>query len=157
MAKYSLMEGVTTLLDFSMADTNLEPYTGIVDEALKKRYQQLVGSMAYISVFTRPDILLTHSVLSQYLTSPGEQHLCAAIHAWCFLIRTQNLALKASAFTHDNTGYSVPGLAPITEPNANIAFTPELIFFGASDASFADNPSTNQLRWLSLQALWNAY
>jgi hypothetical protein len=58
---------------------------------------------AYISVFTRPDISLTHSILSRFLTSPGEQHLRAAIHAWRFLIRTRNLALKASAFTPDNT------------------------------------------------------
>jgi hypothetical protein len=43
----------------------------VVDKALKKRYQQLVDSMAYISVFTRPDISLTHSILSCYLTSPG--------------------------------------------------------------------------------------
>jgi hypothetical protein len=85
-AKYNLMEGATTLPDFPIADTQLKPYTGVVDEALKKRYQQLVGSMAYISVFTRPDISLTHSILSRYLTSPGEQHLRAAIHAWRFLI-----------------------------------------------------------------------
>ena len=80
-AKYNLMEGATTLPEFPMADTKLEPNTGEVNEALKKKYQQLVGSMAYISVFTRPDISLTHSVLSRYLTNPGEQHLRAAIHA----------------------------------------------------------------------------
>ncbi|KAG9381132.1 Retrovirus Pol polyprotein from transposon TNT 1-94 [Pyrenophora tritici-repentis] len=62
--KYNLMEGATTLPDFPMAETNLEPNT-VVDKALKKRYQQLVGSLAYISVFTRPDISLTHSI------SPG--------------------------------------------------------------------------------------
>jgi hypothetical protein len=136
--KYNLMEGATTLPDFPMTDTKLELYTGTVDEALKKRYQQLVGSMAYISVFTRPDISLTHSVLSRYLTSPGEQHLLAAIHAWRFLIRTRNLALKASALTADNNGYSIPGPAP----EADNPLDPEPIFFGASDASFADDPST---------------
>ena len=140
-AKYNLMEGATTLPDFPIADTKLKPHTETVDEALKKRYQQLVGSMAYISVFTRPDISFTHSILSRYLTSPGEQHLRAAIHAWRFLIRTRNLALKTSALTPDNTGYSVPGPTPNTTPNTK---NPELepIFFGASDASFADDPLT---------------
>ena len=97
--------------------------------------------MAYISVFTRPDISFTHSILSRYLTSPGEQHLRAAIHAWRFLIRTRNLAMKTSALTPDNTGYSVPGPTPNTTPNTK---NPELepIFFGASDASFADDPLT---------------
>jgi hypothetical protein len=66
------MEGATTLPNFPMANTQLKPYTGVIDKALKKRYQQLVGSMAYISVFMRPDISLTHSILSRFLTSPGE-------------------------------------------------------------------------------------
>ncbi|KAF7573279.1 hypothetical protein PtrM4_081840 [Pyrenophora tritici-repentis] len=116
-----------------MAETNLEPNT-VVDKALKKRYQQLVGSLAYISVFTRPDISLTHSILSRYLNNPGEQHLRAAIHAWRFLVKTRNFALKASALTPDNTGYSIPGTA----------FNPEPIFFGAADASFADDLSTRR-------------
>jgi hypothetical protein len=58
------MDGASTLPDFPMADADIKPYTRLVEEALKKRYQQLVGSMAYISVFTRPDISLTHSILS---------------------------------------------------------------------------------------------
>ncbi|KAI1665786.1 Pol protein [Pyrenophora tritici-repentis] len=131
--KYNLMEGATTLPDFPMAETNLEPNT-VVDKALKKRYQQLVGSLAYISVFTRPDISLTHSILSRYLNNPGEQHLRAAIHAWRFLVKTRNFALKASALTPDNTGYSIPGTA----------FNPKPIFFGAADASFADDLSTRR-------------
>jgi hypothetical protein len=132
------MEGATTLPDFPMTDTKLEPNTGTVDETLKKRYQQLVGSMAYISVFTRPDISLTHSVLSRYLTSPGEQHLLAATHTWRFLSRTRNLALKASALTSNNNGYSIPGPAP----DADNPLDTEPIFFGASYASFAYDPST---------------
>jgi hypothetical protein len=117
----------------------------VIDEALKKRYQQLVGLIAYISVFTRPDISLTHSILSRFLTSPGEEHLRAAIHAWRFLIRTRNLALKASAFTPDNTVYSIPGPSPNTTTNTapdteNLELEP--IFFRASDASFADDPLT---------------
>jgi hypothetical protein len=75
------MKGATTLLNFPMANTQLAPYTETVNKALKKRYQQLVGSMAYILVFTRPDISLTHSDLSCYLTNPREQHLLTAIHA----------------------------------------------------------------------------
>ena len=107
--------------------------------------------MAYISVFTRsrPDISFTYFILSQYLNSSREQHLRAAIHAWRFLIRTRNLALKTSALTPDNTGYSVPGLTPNTTPSSTPDSTPntknpelEPIFFGASDASFADNPLT---------------
>jgi hypothetical protein len=88
--------------------------------------------MAYISVFTRPDISLTYSVLFRHLTKPGQRHLDAAIHAWRFLIKTRNLALKASALTTDNTGYSISGSDSTTEP----------VFFRASNASFADDPST---------------
>jgi hypothetical protein len=128
--KYNLIEGATTLPDFPIAETDLELNT-VVDETLKKRYQQLVSSLAYILVFTRPDISLTHSILSRYLNNPGEQHLRAAIHAWRFLIKTRNFALKASALTPDSAGYSIPRTT-----------NPEPIFFGALDASFADDPST---------------
>jgi hypothetical protein len=132
------MEGATTLPNFPMANTQLKSYTGVIDKALKKRYQQLVGSMAYISVFMRPDISLTHSILSRFLTSPGEQHLLAAVHAWLFLIRTRSLALKASALTSDNNAYSITGLTP----NVDNSLDPKPIFFGASDASCADDSST---------------
>jgi hypothetical protein len=98
--------------------------------------------MTYILVFTRPNISLTHSILSRFLTSPREQHLRAAIHAWRFLIRTRNLALKALAFTPKNTRYLIPRPAPNTTPNTspdteNLKLEP--IFFRASDALFADN------------------
>jgi hypothetical protein len=36
--KYNLMEGATTLPDFLIANTQLKLYTGVIDEALKKRY-----------------------------------------------------------------------------------------------------------------------
>jgi hypothetical protein len=140
--KYNLMEGATTLPEFPMADTQLQPYTGVIDEAIKEGYQQLVGSMAYISVFTRPDISLTHSILSRYLTSPEEQHLRAAIRAWRFLIGTHSLVLKTSASTPESTGYTVTSATPkiITDTTFNHELEP--IFFGASDASFADDPTT---------------
>jgi hypothetical protein len=141
-AKYSLVEGATTLPEFPMADTQLQPYTGVVDKVLKKRYQQLVGSMAYIPVFTRPDMSLTHSILSYYHTSPGEQYLPVTIHAWHFLIRTRNLALKASAFILDSTRYIVTSAMPKTITNTTFNHELAPIFFGTSDASFADDPTT---------------
>ena len=89
-------------------------------------------------MFTRLDILFTYSILLQYLTSPREQYLRAAIHAWRFLIRTRNLTLKTLALTPDNTRYLVPGLTPNTTPNTkNLELKP--IFFRASDALFVDD------------------
>jgi hypothetical protein len=37
-AKYNLIEGATTLRNFPIANTQLKPHNGVVDEALKKRY-----------------------------------------------------------------------------------------------------------------------
>jgi hypothetical protein len=82
--------------------------------------------------------LFTYSILSQYLTSPREQYLCTAIHAWHFLIRTRNLALKTLALNPNNTRYLVPRLTPNTTPNTkNLELKP--IFFRVSNALFADN------------------
>ena len=38
------------------------------------RYQKLVGKLIYLS-YTRPDIALAESVMSQFMHSPYEEHL----------------------------------------------------------------------------------
>jgi hypothetical protein len=64
------------------------------------------------------------------------------IYAYRFLIRTRNLALKALAFTSNNTRYLIPRPAPNTTTNTasnTKNLKPKPIFFRASDALFADN------------------
>jgi hypothetical protein len=100
------------------------------------RYQQLVGSLAYISTSTRPDVARAHSVLARHLQNPGQKHLHAVHHVWRYLIGAKNLAIRASAdIQRGITSVSTPELA---------AQQLEPLFYGASDAAFADEPETRR-------------
>jgi hypothetical protein len=47
-AKYNLVEGATTLPEFPIADTQLQPYTGMVDKARLSLRSPLSSSNTYI-------------------------------------------------------------------------------------------------------------
>ena len=57
-------------------------------------FQQLVGSMNFAAVFTRPDIAFSMSVLSQFMTNPSGKHLDAAKHCLSYLVATKFLAVE---------------------------------------------------------------
>ncbi|PZD22874.1 hypothetical protein A1F96_10756, partial [Pyrenophora tritici-repentis] len=99
-----------------------------------KEFQSLTGSLAFISCITRPDVAKAHSVLAQHLQNPSQKHLAAAKHVWEYLIGTQYYAICAIAIRTESASY-------ITEGEA-IEAGVEPLFFGASDAAFADNLET---------------
>jgi len=47
------------------------------DHQRTQLYQQLVGSLVYISTFTRADVTRAHSVLAWHLQNPGQKHISA--------------------------------------------------------------------------------
>jgi len=51
-------------------EQNQEP----VDEKLRSSYQQLVGSLMWLAMRTRPDIAFAVSVLSRFLQNPSKNH-----------------------------------------------------------------------------------
>jgi len=108
----------------------LEASTEPQNDHRTRTYQQLVGSLAYISTFTRPDVARAHSVLARHLQNPGQKHLSAAYQVWRYLLRTKHLAISASGDAPQNSYY-------LTKPHEA---GDELIFYGASDAAFADDP-----------------
>src|SRR5258705_4116460 len=50
-----------------------------------KLYQQMVGSLMYTVIGTRPDITFTVTRLSQFLTKPTKNHFVAIKHAFRYL------------------------------------------------------------------------
>lgn len=99
----------------------LEPSEEPVNTQRTKLYQQLTGSLAYIAVWGRPDVARAHVIFASHLVNPGQSHLTKLHKTWGYLSSTRYLALEASASSSK----------------------PEL-FFGASDASFADEPATRK-------------
>jgi hypothetical protein len=91
-------------------------------------YQQLVGLLAYISTFTRPNVARAHSVLARHLQNPGQKHVSAVKHVWRYLYGTRHLAIRASQEIAKSSSY-------VWE---------KTLFFGASDAAFADDVESRQ-------------
>ena len=56
-------------------------------------YQQLLGSLLYAAMCTRPDIAYAIHALSQYSVDPGEEHWTAAKRVLRYLKGTRDLAL----------------------------------------------------------------
>ena len=96
-----------------------------------------VGSIGFSATCTRPDVARTHTVLARHLHNPGQRHLQAANHALRYLVGTRNLALSTS---DDRTLAHYTGKNEEEDPLAGT----EPLFFGASDAAFADDAETRR-------------
>ena len=93
----------------------LKKYDGEATPHEKYRYQRKVGSIAYPSAVTRPDVSRALQKLSEFLQNPSPEHEAAADHCIAYLHSTKNLALE----------YHATNLPPT--------------FLAASDASHADD------------------
>ena len=95
------------LKDFDLVEcrpcsTPLEPGTNFkkcndcskCDMVDQKLYQSLIGSLTFLSVCTRPDIMHSVNKLAQYNTKPHAEHLTAAKHILRYLNSTLNFKLK---------------------------------------------------------------
>ncbi|GAV58087.1 hypothetical protein CFOL_v3_01621 [Cephalotus follicularis] len=72
----------------------------------KERYQRLVGKLIYLS-HTRPDIAYPVSMVSQFMHSPSEVHMEAAIRILQYLKLAPGKGLLFSKNTHLNIeGYT---------------------------------------------------
>jgi hypothetical protein len=106
--------------------------------ARTKEFQSLTSSLAFISCITRPDVAKAHSVLAQHLQNPSEKHLAAAKHVREYLIGTQHYAICATALQTESSLYITAGEGEAIKAGV------EPLFFGASDAAFANNLETRR-------------
>jgi hypothetical protein len=134
-AKYNIAQTSRAYPAVPLVNGNIGPSTEEPDEQRTKLYQELVGSLAYISMYTRPDVAQTHFELSRYLQNPGQKHVGAAYHAWKYLIGQKRLAIGAHGDQSSRAIYMGSSLGGAgTEP----------LFYGASDAAFADDLPTRR-------------
>jgi len=66
---------------------------GPVDEQLRTRYQQVIGSLLYLMLGTRPDIAYAVTRMSQFAANPTQDHLNKALYICRYLAGTQNYQL----------------------------------------------------------------
>ena len=58
------------------------------DSALRTLFQQMIGSLIYLMIGSRPDIAWAVSRLSQYMQEPTDEHLTAVKHVFGYLRQT---------------------------------------------------------------------
>jgi len=69
-------------------------------------YREMIGSLMYLAVMTRPDITFPISILSRYLESASITHLKAASRVFRYLSGTRGLVLKLGGEKPLVHGYS---------------------------------------------------
>ena len=80
--------------------------TTLLSQSEKTTYREMIGSLMYLSVMTRPDITFAISTLSQYLESPTTTHIIAVKHVICYLKGTKHLRLTLGGHEINLSGYS---------------------------------------------------
>ena len=75
------------------ADVHLEKYDGQASSADIKLFQQMIGSLLYIQIGTRPDLSFAVSRLTQYASNPSPDHIRLAKYVLRYLKGTSDLKL----------------------------------------------------------------
>ncbi|GFX08870.1 retrovirus-related Pol polyprotein from transposon TNT 1-94 [Trichonephila clavipes] len=66
------------------------------EEILTVPYRNLIGSLSFIAIRTRPDIMYAVNVLSQFQANPGIKHWNCLLRLLCYLKYTQEYKLELS-------------------------------------------------------------
>ncbi len=74
----------------------LTPYEGTAMVQEIYTYQQMVGSINYPAMITRPDVTCTAQRLAEFLTNPGLAHQAVAQKCIKYLYKMRFLALSYS-------------------------------------------------------------
>ena len=80
--------------------------TGVVDQALKRRYLQAIGSVMYAMLGTRPDIAHAVSYLARFSDHPTQEHWNAVIHLLRYIRGTLDLGIYYSSGTSTLQGFT---------------------------------------------------
>jgi hypothetical protein len=87
----------------SSTPSSLESLTHIHDQPSldnATQYRQIVGSLMYASIITRPDITYSTNILTRFMQQPQSHHLTAAKRVFRYLSSTSNLGLLYSLSPH---------------------------------------------------------
>ena len=69
------------------------PNQSSADPALRSKFQQVIGSLLYIMLGTRPDIAFAVTKLSQHAANPSQDHLNRALYICRYLAGSRNYAM----------------------------------------------------------------
>lgn len=67
------------------------------------RYQQEIGSLIYLTTFTRPDLAFPINYLARFMSNPSSEHFKALDVVWSYLVKTKDLGIIISGQSCSNT------------------------------------------------------
>lgn len=105
LEKYQMSECKTVTTPMSDVKSLIN-CTALHEERLEKPYQQLIGSLLYLAVTSRPDIVWPVIFLSQFNRKPTSAHWIAAKRILRYLKGTANFSLRYKKSSKDIVGYS---------------------------------------------------
>ena len=73
--------------------SQLVPFEGIASTSTRSAYQQIIGSLMYAAIVSRPDLAYAVNSLARYAANPAPEHLTAAKHVLRYLAGTTTLGL----------------------------------------------------------------
>ena len=76
------------------SNVHLEAFTGTSTDEARTEYQQMIGTLLYAALGTRPDIAYAVTRLSRYMANPSKDHLHYAKYVFKYLVGTKELRLK---------------------------------------------------------------
>ena len=76
------------------------PNEGTVDPKMRTQYQQIIGSLMYIMLGTRPDVAYAVTKMAQHAANPSQDHLNRALHICRYLAGTSKYALVYNGNTN---------------------------------------------------------
>jgi hypothetical protein len=111
----------------TMADSFSDMDTAQEGSGSVSRYREIVGSLMYLMVSTRPDLAYSVSYLARYLSHHDQRHMSAAYQVLRYLRSTTNVGITFdSASALQLIGYSDSDWASCTETRRS---TTGFIFF----------------------------
>ena len=132
-AKYNIVS-IGRQSEVPMLANYLEQSMEEPNKARKKTYQELVGHLAFLTQNTRPDLARAHVIHASHLTNPGQAHIDSVRRVWRHIVETKYQALQAQAVDEGEIQEYLSTPQDYRDP----------IFFGASDAAFADDVETRR-------------
>ncbi len=78
--RHQQCKGISTPAEMSRLSSSMSPTTQNEIEEMKQfPMRQLIGSLAYLAICTRPDIMNAVNNVSRFMENPGKQHWAAAL------------------------------------------------------------------------------
>ena len=87
-----------------------QPNKGSVDSEIRTSFQQVIGSLLYMMLGTRPDIAFTVTKLSHYAANPLQDYLHRAYYICRYLLGTANYALLYDGKSNGGMCYVTVGM-----------------------------------------------